>query len=113
MNDRAVSGKRPAAMSGILVLGAIGAVALVWMASSGQLYGAPDWYMPYLFVSAAVGMTGIVGMFLMRKWGLYLYLGLFLLNQALMLSLGAWSLQALVVPVIVVVLGFRHFDQMR
>lgn len=113
MSETVAQAKRPAAMTGILVLGVVGAVALLWMANSGQLYGAPDWYMPYLFVSAAVGLTGIIGMFLMRKWGLYLYAGLFAVNQVLMLSLGAWSAQGLLIPMIIVVLGFRHLGQMR
>ena len=113
MNGTAATRKRPAAMSGILVLGVIGVVALLYMMNSGALDGAPDWYPPYLVVSAAIGLAGLVGMFLMRKWGFYLYLGLFLLNQVLMLSIGTWAPQGLLVPLVIVVLGFRHFGEMR
>lgn len=105
--------KRPGAITGIFVLGLIGTAGLAYLTLSNELYGLPDWYAPYLAIAAIAGMTALVGMFLMRKWGVYLYLGLLLVNQAVLLSMNAWTPMGLVVPVVVVITGFKYLHLMR
>ncbi|MDP3495574.1 MAG: hypothetical protein Q8R82_20910 [Hyphomonadaceae bacterium] len=111
--ETATPAKRPPAITGICVIGALGVVALAWLAFSGNLYGAPDWYPPYLTVSAIAGATAMVGLFLMRKWGLLLYGGLFAVNQIVLLATGLWSVQSALVPVIVIIVASQHYGRMR
>ena len=105
--------KRPAAITGICMIGLVGVIALAYFAFSGQFDGAPDWYMPYLAVSAVCGLTAMAGLFLMRKWGFYLYAGLFVVNQIVLFSTGLWSLQAAIVPAVVIAVAARHLGAMR
>lgn len=111
--ETAASVKRPPAITGICVVGALGVIALAWLAFSGGLYGAPDWYPPYLAASAIVGVTALAGLFLMRKWGLMLYGGLFVVNQLVLLATGLWSIQTALVPLIVIIVASRHLGAMR
>ena len=113
MDTTTPAAKRPAAITGICVIGVAGVVALAYLASSGQFYGAPDWYMPYLIASAVVGLTAMAGLFLMRKWGFYLYVGLFVVNQIVLLSIGLWSVQSAIVPAVVIAVAARHLGAMR
>ncbi len=105
--------KRPGAITGICVVGVLGVVGLIYLGSSGALSRAPDWYMPYLTFSAIVGLTALAGMFMMRKWGFYLYAALFALNQLVMLTTGLWSIQSALAPLIVIIMASRHLAAMR
>lgn len=105
--------KRPAAITGISVIGLVGVITLSYFALSGQFDGAPDWYLPYLTASAIVGLTAMAGLFLMRRWGFYLYAGLFLVNQLVLFSTGLWSLQSALVPAVVIAVAARHLGAMR
>lgn len=105
--------KRPAAITGICVIGLVGVITLSYFALSGQSDGAPDWYLPYLTASAIVGLTAMAGLFLMRRWGFYLYAGLFLVNQLVLFSTGLWSLQSALVPAVVIAVAARHLGAMR
>jgi len=113
MDTNTEAAKRPASITGICVVGLLGVVGLIYLASSGALSGAPDWYMPYLTFSAIAGVTALAGMFMMQKWGFYLYAGLFALNQIVMLSTGLWSIQSAIAPAVVILVASRHLAAMR
>ncbi|MEQ1782278.1 MAG: hypothetical protein ABMA14_13020 [Hyphomonadaceae bacterium] len=107
------SSKRPGAITGICMLGFLGVVALGALALMGGLDSAPPWYPPYLALSAVIGLTALVGLWRMRRWGFFLYAGLLVLSQLVLVSAGAWSIQSLVVPLIVTIIASRSLGQMR
>jgi len=49
----------------------------------------------------------------MRRWALYLYTAVFVINQVVLLAMGVWSIMALIIPAIVVGIGFYYFSRMR
>lgn len=105
--------KRPAAITGICVIGLVGIIALAYFAFSGQFDGAPDWCLPYLAVSGVCGLTAMAGLFLMRRWGFYVYASLFVVNQIVLFSTGLWTLQAAIVPAVVIAVAARHLGATR
>lgn len=105
--------KRPAAITGICVLGVIGVLGIAYLVSSGALQGAPDWYMILLAVSVIVNIIAMVGMFMMRKWGAYLYAGMFVIGQIVLVSTGLWGIQSAIVPLIVTIVALSHVGKMR
>ena len=113
MTTTTPAAKRPAAITGICAIGVLGVIALAYLAFSGQFDGAPDWYMPYLIASAVAGLTAMAGLFLMRKWGFYLYAGLFVANQIVLLSTGLWTVQSAIIPAVVIATAARHLGAMR
>jgi hypothetical protein len=113
MTENAMAAQRPAAITGICVVGLLGLVALVALSAMGGLDNTPGWYPPFLVVSTVIGLTAMVGLFLMRKWGFFLYCGLFALNQVVMLATGYWAVQSAIVPLIVIIIASRHLAKMR
>lgn len=105
--------KRPAAITGICVLGAIGIAGLAWLVSTGAFRGAPDWYVIFLAITVVANIAAMVGMFLMRKWGAYLYAAMFVLGQIVLFATGLWSIQSAIVPALVTIVALTHVGRMR
>jgi hypothetical protein len=68
--------------------------------------------------SAFVGLGGIVflvcgiGFWLMKKWAFYTYTVFAIINQIVLLIMGRWNLMALLIPVVVVYVGYKHLSKM-
>lgn len=107
---------RPTAVTVICIIGFIGVALSVLLfltptlAQIGELY---PWYPPYLAVSIVVGLISMVGMWMMKKWGVILYTVMFVVNQIVLLAGGLWSITALIIPLIVVAIGFTYFNRME
>jgi hypothetical protein len=104
---------RPIPITILCVVSAIGVVFVIPMIFSdvARLVGA--WYPPCLALSAVVGAACTVGFWLMRRWALYLYTAMGVINQIVLLAMGVWSITALILPAIVIAIGFAYHSRMR
>jgi hypothetical protein len=101
--------------------GPISAICFIWtVATVFQLYQfsqisveLPAWSMFYVIGMAAATLTAIAGMWQMRKWGLMLFIGMFILNQAFALTQGQWHVNSLLLPALVIGVGMAHIKQFR
>jgi hypothetical protein len=102
---------RPPLVTLICALGMIGAMATVYVLfSAGPDDGINRLYLAF---TALVGFTSLVGFWYMKRWGLYLYFAMLLLNQAMMvLVFKNWTPASLMAPVLVVLVGIRYYDRM-
>jgi hypothetical protein len=71
------------------------------------------WYPPSLALAAVVGAACAVGFWLMRRWALYLYTAMFVINQIVLLAMGVWTIMAVILPAIVIAIGFVYHSRMR
>jgi hypothetical protein len=104
---------RPVPITVICVLSAIGVLFAIPLLFSEAARSIGAWYPPYLALSAIVGGACAVGFWIMRKWAAYLYIAMFVVNQIVMLAMGIWSVFALVIPLIVVVIACVYLPRMR
>jgi hypothetical protein len=104
---------RPIPITILCVLSAIGVLFVIPMLFSQAAWSIGAWYPPCLALSAIIGAVCTVGFWLMRRWALYLYTAMFVVNQILLLTMGVWSISALILPAIVVGVGFAYFSRMR
>lgn len=104
--------KRPIAITIICVVGFIGAALAIPLIFSPTARGIGAWYPPYLAFCSVVGLACMVGLWLMRKWAVFLYTGLTAVNQVVLLAMGVWNPLALALPLIVVVVAFINLSKM-
>ena len=104
---------RPLAITVICILGLLGAAGAVWILSSGIARQIGPWYPPYLAAASIVGAICLLGFWKMRRWGVILYTALALINQVVLLAAGRWNMLAIILPGIVVAVGFGYFSRMR
>jgi hypothetical protein len=105
--------KRPTAITIICVLMAFGSLVAVPLAFSKAAHQVGPWYPPLLLISSILGLVSLVGFWLMRRWAVFLYTGVFVVVQIVMLSLGQASPIGTIIPLIVIASGFIFLKQMR
>ncbi|NCT55976.1 hypothetical protein GW755_03990 [bacterium] len=103
---------RPISITIICILGFLGILPSVFLVFSEAAKSIGSWYPPYLGLSIVFGLISFTGMWLMKKWGAYLYSGFFLLNQILMIYMGVWNIFALVLPGVVVGVALYNLKKM-
>ena len=112
MNERTEKAKRPTSISVICVIGFIGAVFTVPMVISPMAQQIGSWYPPFLGLSAVIGAFCMVGMWMMKKWAAYTYIGFVALNQVVLLAMGVWNIMTLLAPAIVIFFALKHVSKM-
>jgi hypothetical protein len=55
----------------------------------------------------------MVGLWQMRKWAIFVYTALVALNQVVLFATGLWNILALLIPAIVIAIGFANLSKMR
>ena len=104
--------KRPVIVTVICIIGFIGALFTIPLLFSSVASQIGAWYPPYLGISALVGIISFVGFWLMRLWGLYLYTSMFILNQIVLIVMHVWSPIAIILPLVILVIGFCFRSRM-
>ena len=103
---------RPIAITVICVIGFLGLIPSFLLIFSPITSSIGAWYPPYLALASIVGLVSFIGMWLMKKWGVYAYTGFTSLTQIVLLAKGVWSPPALLIPFIVIVIGFSNLKKM-
>ena len=102
----------PPLITGMCILGVIGFVTtLPAVLGFRELDGVIS--RPYLTFSAEVVLVSHIGFWYMKRWGLYLYFVMLLLNQAMMIFVfRPWNEASLLVPSVAVFAGIWYYDRM-
>lgn len=104
--------KRPVAITVIAIIGFIGAILVIPVIFSEAAQSIGAWYPPYLGLSALIGLVCMVGLWMMKKWGVIVYALFVVINQIVLSLMGVWNIFALVIPAIVIIVGFSYFSRM-
>lgn len=105
--------KRPKRITVICIFGALGMVFAVPLALSGVARAVGVWYPPYLLASTLAGAACVAGFWFMRKWAAFAYAALLLVNQVVLVAMGAWNIFSLLIPGIVAAIVFSVYKKMR
>ena len=102
--------------------GPIVGVCIVWAAFTGYAYytflnadlsGLPAWFPAYYTGITITAATGIVGILLMRTWGLWVFITSVLIDQAMLVNQHQWHVMSLLLPMLVVMVVIAHLEEMR
>jgi uncharacterized membrane protein (DUF2068 family) len=111
MNDTPTA-TRPTVITVICILGFIGAALTIPLIFSSTVQSIGSWYAPYLGASAVLGLICMVGLWKMKKWSVFLYTLLVAVNQVVLFTMGVWNPFALLIPVIIIAIGFANLSKM-
>lgn len=104
---------RPRAITvicGLAFLGLLLSGTLIF-SPAAQKIGA--WYPPYLALSTIIGAISFIGLWMMKRWSVILYAIFVAVNQVLLLATAHWSFASLLIPLLVVGIGFKYFKDMQ
>jgi hypothetical protein len=105
--------KRPVPIIIICVIGFLGALFALPLIFSQAAHDIGAWYPPYLTASAGIGAVALLGLWMMRRWAVYLYTAMTAINQAVLLYMHVWNPLALIVPGIIVIVMFIYIRRMQ
>src|SRR5262249_11980911 len=104
---------RPTAITVICILGIIGAVFTIPLIFTDIARQIGAWYPPYLAFSAVIGGICMFGFWKMRRWAVFTYPALCVINQIVLLLTGHWNVLAILLPGIVIAIAFAYLSRMR
>jgi hypothetical protein len=104
---------RPDAITVICVLGIIGALFTIPLVFTDIARQIGAWYPPYLAFSAVIGGICMFGFWKMRRWAVFTYTAFYAINQMVLLLTGHWNVLAILLPGIVIAIGFAYLSRMR
>jgi hypothetical protein len=108
----AAAPERPTAITVICILGFIGAAFTLPLLFLPTTWKIAPWYAPYLAVSAAIGLTCMLGLWKLKRWAVVAYTIFTSINQIVLIASGLWNPLALGVPAAVVVIGFYYWKRL-
>lgn len=113
MEDKKMTKKRPGLITAICIIGFIGTLFSIPLIFSDIAKTIGSWYPPYLAFSTIVGLVCMIGLWMMKKWGIITYTAFVGINQVVLMVMGVWNVFALIIPGIVVAIGFSKFKEME
>jgi len=75
-----------------------------------QQYGFS--FVPITIFTTLLGLAGLIGYWMMRKWGLYAYTSMAILSIGYGFIIGIPFNLGYIMPIIMVIIGFFYFKQM-
>lgn len=101
--------------------GPVTAICFIWtLVTVFQLYqfsrvmaDVPAWGVLYVIGVSVASLAGIAGIWQMKKWGLVVFIGTLVVNQAFALAQGQWHINSLLIPALVIAVGVAHIRQLR
>jgi hypothetical protein len=111
MNDTQVT-QRPVIITVICILGFIGAALSIPLIFSSAASNIGGWYPPFLGLSAVGGLICMIGLWKMKKWAVFLYTALVVVVQIVLFAMHVWTPFSLLVPAIIIAIGFANLSKM-
>ncbi len=104
--------KRPTIITILCIIGFIGAAFAIPIVFSPLAKQIAPWYPPYVGAGVLIGVIALIGLWKMKRWGIYLYTGYFFITSIVLIASGLWSMTSAIVPLLVIIIGFSQYKKM-
>ena len=104
--------KRPSSITLISVLAIYGGILLFWFIFQAGIQNFGVGNTIFFGMSGFIFLVCGIGFWLMKKWAVYLYAILAIVTQIFLLLTGRWTVGSLIIPAIVVFVGYRNLSKM-
>ncbi len=112
MTENIINLKKPIAIIIICFIAFINASQLLFMVFSPVSKQLSSFYPLYFGCSALFSFVSIAGLWLLKKWAVYLYTIILVSNQLVLYSMKLWELTAMLIPMLILILLFNHRNKM-
>lgn len=95
----------------LAVIGTVLGAAYVPFMLKAQAIGT--WYLGYIGGAAVIGLASLWGYWRMKRWGIFLYAALTVVNQLVLFRMNhGFAVQSLLMPMIVISVGLWNWKDM-
>ncbi len=99
---------RPAFLSLLILLGLVGVFLNMMLVISPVMRSYAYWFPGYLSLATAASAFFLGGLWFLKRWALWGYSVLFLLNQVVFLGLNQWNAKAIILPLPIVLTAWLY-----
>jgi len=107
------SNQRPLLITLLVIIGIIGGVVSISLVNSSHAQQIGSWYQVFLSIGILVAFICHIGFWLMKKWSVYLYVGLIVSAQLILAKMDMWLPQSLIEPSIVMIIILSYRSRMK
>lgn len=100
--------KKPLSITVICILGFLGGAFALPL-----IYSSPRGNNTYLSISTLVGIICMFGLWYMRRWAVYVYTTMAIINQFILFYEGRWQAFFMLIPGLFIFIGFTHLEEMH
>ncbi len=104
--------KKPLAIMMVCCIGFINATQMVYMIFSPVTKQIGSGLPLYFTLAAVFSLVSIYGLWMLKKWASWLYVGVLVLNQLMLVNMGLWEITAMLIPLFIVIVLFSNQDKM-
>ena len=102
--------KRPIAITIICIMGFVGAALTIPMLFSEIALQIGTWFPPYSVFITAISLVCMIGLWFTKRWAAYVYFGLVVVNQLVLMTMGQWNILVLTVQGVIVITTLCYLD---
>jgi len=111
--EHEVKTKRPLLITLLVIIGMIGIIVSIPLVNSFQARNIGAWYPYFLSASILISFISHIGFWMMRKWAIYLYIGLIVFAQIVLITMNLWTPESLIEPSIVIAILLSYLSRMK
>jgi hypothetical protein len=112
MTESGWNPKKPLIIAGVCVIGIINAVQMINLVFSPMSKQVGAIYPLYFSLSVFLSLVCIGGLWFLKRWAALTYGAVLICNQIVLMLMGYWELSAVIIPVVIILLMFKHLDRM-
>ena len=101
---------RPTVITVICILGFVGTALSIPMVFTEVARQIGSWFGPYAGFTAIANLICMIGLWHTKRWGLYGYTLLVVINQIVLATKGEWNMSVLIVQVAIVLIVLYHLQ---
>ncbi len=106
-------GVRPPVLSILCVAGLFGSFINMIMVITPSIQAYGRWYAAYLSLSTVVLIICLSGLWLMKRWGLFVLIPCVLLDQWVYWVLDRWAPAAIILKGAILIVGLVYFRRLK
>jgi hypothetical protein len=104
--------EKPLVITAICIIGVINAIQMVNLVLSPISKQVGAVFPLYFSLSILLSLVCIGGLWLLKRWAVFVYGAVLIGNQIVLLLMGYWELSAAIIPVAIIALMIKHLDKM-
>jgi len=111
--EKGITIKRPIAITIVCIIGFIGVFVSVPYIFEDSTKTIIAWYPAFLTISVITSLVSFIAMWKMKKIGAYLYAGLVVISQFVLLGVGVWRLGAILTSGVIAAIALYYSKDMN
>jgi len=105
--------KRPGILTAVCIVGFLGTLGAIPLLFSGSTATLGTWYQPVFILGTIVSLVSFIGLWMMKKWGIITYTVAYAVSEMVTVAVGMGNIFQLIVPGIIIAIGFSKYKLME